>query len=260
MLDKLAKNVSQDQVELKLATITPGKPEVFQSKQGEGASAGHECVFVRLSQCNLHCVWCDTPYTWNFKGTNHTHPSVKFDRAAEVMVKSVPDLVQMVLEFDTRRVVITGGEPLLQQRAIIALCKQLKNEDPRYKIEIETNGTISPGDDLSTLIDQFNVSPKLEHSNNALEVRRRERPLRWFAKNSNAFFKFVMQSPEDIAEGVEIVDEYSLVRSRVFLMPEGTCSEKLEAKKEWLTKLCKVHGFRFSDRLHIHEYGDTRGT
>ena len=47
-------------VELKLS-------EIFESIQGEGPTAGEPCVFLRLAMCNLHCRWCDTKYTWDWK-------------------------------------------------------------------------------------------------------------------------------------------------------------------------------------------------
>lgn len=58
---------------LVLATVESGEPEIFASIQGEGASAGRACTFVRLSRCNLACEWCDTAYTWRFEGDNRPH-------------------------------------------------------------------------------------------------------------------------------------------------------------------------------------------
>lgn len=245
---------------MRVAVTEIGVPEIFSSIQGEGVSAGCECVFVRLSQCNLHCVWCDTPYTWNFFDTGYQHPKGKFDRESESMELGLLEIVSEIKQYDPRRVVITGGEPLLQQARIVELCSILKEEEASYCFEIETNGTIAPAPEVIETIDQFNVSPKLAHSQNSLSIRRREKALKLFGGLQNAFFKFVLQSENDIDEVLQIVDDFSLNRDRVFLMPEGTNSTALQMKSDWLTNLCRDHKFRFSDRLHIHEFGDTRGT
>ncbi|MGE5952611.1 MAG: 7-carboxy-7-deazaguanine synthase QueE, partial [Qipengyuania vulgaris] len=53
---------------------------------------------------------------------------------------------------------------------------------------------------------------------------------------------------------------YAIPSARIFLMPEGADSVTLRTREEWLVPLCLKHGFRLSDRLHIHLFGDTRGT
>src|SRR3546814_18916937 len=69
---------------LTLATTTPGEPEIFASLQGEGPSAGTPVEFVRLSRCNIACVWCDTAYPWPFEGDNRPHrPGTTLSRKAQ---------------------------------------------------------------------------------------------------------------------------------------------------------------------------------
>ena len=109
---------------MRLAVTEPGVPEIFHSLQGEGVSAGKPSVFVRFSQCNLHCLWCDTAYTWNFLGTEFAHrddlPGApkKFDRTAETVDVSVDALTERLISQPCRRIIFTGGEPLLQQREL----------------------------------------------------------------------------------------------------------------------------------------------
>ncbi|MCI4645335.1 MAG: 7-carboxy-7-deazaguanine synthase QueE [Hyphomonadaceae bacterium] len=246
---------------MRLAVTSPGTPEIFEALQGEGASMGRPSVFLRTSQCNLHCVWCDTPYTWNFKGTEFVHrDGTKFDRTRETVDMDVPDVAARLMAATPRRLVLTGGEPLLQQRELGALCAALKAADPAWHVEIETNGTIAPTGEAEPLIDQFNVSPKLAHSGNAAALALKPDLLAWYAGDARATFKFVISAPEDIAEVDEIVAQSAIPATRVYLMPEGTDSATLRARAAWLEPLCLAHGYNFSDRLHIHLHGDTRGT
>src|SRR5438552_8244903 len=71
--------------------------EIFYSIQGESTRAGEPCVFVRLTACDLRCVWCDTPYAFH-----------------EGRKMSVDDVVAAVDRHGCPLVEITGGEPLLQ--------------------------------------------------------------------------------------------------------------------------------------------------
>ena len=72
--------------------------EIFHSIQGESTHTGRPCVFVRLTGCDLRCVWCDTPYAF--------HEGRKLD---------VDEVVAAVEQYRCDLVEITGGEPLLQE-------------------------------------------------------------------------------------------------------------------------------------------------
>ena len=63
-----------------------------------------------------------------------------------------------------------------------------------------------------------------------------------------------------LALQLELQRRYRFRPGRVFLMAEGTDSATQRERQGWLSGLCVEHGFRMSDRLHIHLYGDTRGT
>ena len=81
-----------------------------------------------------------------------------------------------------------------------------------------------------------------------------------YALDSRAFFKFVIADPVDIDEVIELQRLHAIPSARIFLMPEGTDSATLRSRMDWLVPLCLDHGWRLSDRLHIHLFGDTRGT
>ncbi|MBD3379898.1 MAG: radical SAM protein [Candidatus Omnitrophica bacterium] len=110
--------------------------EIFLSYQGEGPYAGSRQIFVRFSDCNLGCAYCDTrerariPYT-----------------AGQLIdeISAAGDFNEMSL---------TGGEPLLYSgflREALPLFKGIfKN-----KIYLETNGTL-PGR-LKEVIDTVDI-------------------------------------------------------------------------------------------------------
>ncbi len=240
-----------------LATDDTGGPEIFASVQGEGPSVGMPVAFVRLSRCNLACVWCDTAYTWRFDGDAREHrDGATFDRKANQVTLDIADVAERILALGQSRLVVTGGEPLLQGAALGELLEAL----PDMRVEIETNGTTTAPARVDIRVDQYNVSPKLAHSGNAAELALIPERLRCYSLDPRAYFKFVVATPADVDEVAGLVRAHALPKARVFLMPEGTDSETLRTREEWLTPLCLEHGLRLTDRLHIHLFGDTRGT
>ena len=94
---------------------------------------GVPSVFLRLATCNLTCHWCDTKYTWDWRN---------FDYQTEVMELDPEAIKGLIQAFNCSHVVITGGEPLLQQAELEPLVESLA--DDGHTFEVETNGTIVP--------------------------------------------------------------------------------------------------------------------
>ncbi|HWU01816.1 MAG TPA: 7-carboxy-7-deazaguanine synthase QueE [Novosphingobium sp.] len=251
---------------LSLATITPGKPEIFAALQGEGASIGRPSVFVRLSRCNLACHWCDTAYTWRFEGDNRPHKDgLAFARADNQLKMEEAEVAAAIAAMGAHmaapRLVITGGEPLLQGAALARMVALLQAEAPtRWHVEVETNGTVEPHPAFDPMIDQFNVSPKLAHSGNPADLALVPARLDAWAADPRAFFKFVVAAPEDVEQVRALVKVHDIAPARLYLMPEGRDSKTLRERSVWLAEMCSSLGFGFTDRLHIHLSGDTRGT
>ncbi|MGE0180391.1 MAG: 7-carboxy-7-deazaguanine synthase QueE [Sphingomonas sp.] len=246
-------------MQLRIAARAPGQPEIFRSIQGEGVKTGQVRTFVRLSGCNLHCVWCDTPYTWNWQGTKWQHERApKYDQSAETIEMEVEAVAEAVAALPAEGAVITGGEPLAQMPGLIALAGRLKQAEMR--VEIETNGSIPPDPALIDLVDLFMVSPKLAHSGNAAAFALRATPLAAFAALESAVFKFVACTPADLGEVAALAKRHAIPAARIMIMPEGTDSETLIERGAALADAVLARGYGLSDRLHIHLFGDTRGT
>ncbi len=244
---------------MKLARLGEG-PEIFFSLQGEGKNQGAPSVFVRTSRCNLYCSWCDTPYTWNWLGTSFAHESApKFDMRQATLELEVAEVADLVRRWPCRRVVLTGGEPMLQAPECAALVRVLRASDPRYSVEMETNGTLAPPPELDAVIDQYTVSAKLENSGVERSLRLRQEALRFFARSPKSVFKFVVGGAADVAQVSALVAEHELDPDRVYLMPQASSAARLGELAPEVAQVCLANGYRFSDRLHIHLFGNRPG-
>ena len=221
--------------------------EIFESIQGEGNNAGKSAVFLRTAECNLKCVWCDTKYTWDWKN---------YDYSKEVNEMSIQEVRQSLEQFRIRHLVITGGEPLMQQDDLAELLTFLK---PEFYVEVETNGTILPNNALSTLVDQWNVSPKTKNSGNPLEMCEINECYTFFSKKKNCYFKYVVESEDDLIEINQFISKYSLKKDRVLLMTQAITKEEILAKENNVFTISKKNSLGFSPRLHVMKWGSQRG-
>lgn len=231
---------------------------VFATWQGEGVNTGQPSVFLRLHHCNLTCGlesgWqCDTWYTWDRRTPEFWQEPTDDD--FDSLARSINDSWNS--EFSTqpeKHLVVTGGEPLLQQNQLAQLLKLL----PGWTIEIETNGTIAPIAELS--IHQINCSPKLDNSGNRLSRRYKPEALRVINSLPNSWFKFVVQTEEDLVEVSDIVDEISINSDKVLIMPEGQEAQTMLTRGEQLHSIVEEHGWQLTLRQQLIWFGNERRT
>ncbi len=223
--------------------------EVFTSVQGEGRWLGTPSTFVRVSGCNLRCVWCDTPYaSWRPEGP----------------VVEVEDVVRQVSERGVRHVVVTGGEPMLFP-SVEPLTGRLR--ELGHVITIETAGTVF----RPVTCDLMSISPKLANSTpegrwrEPHERRRKDLdPLRRLVAEYDVQLKVVLD-PEggtnDVAElEALLADLPPLPPDAVMVMAEGRDSETLHRRERLLVPIVMARGWRLTPRFQIDLFGDTRGT
>jgi 7-carboxy-7-deazaguanine synthase len=96
--------------------------ELFYSIQGEGSFAGLPTIFLRTTECNLRCSYCDSTYAYE-KGTEMT----------------IEEILKMIKKYPCKNLCITGGEPLLQPDIPTLLDRLLQK---KFMIQLETNGSI----------------------------------------------------------------------------------------------------------------------
>jgi len=262
--------------------IKKGSPETdFKTSltvQGEGKFQGVPSLFMRLTSCNLRCIFtnnngipntCDTPYS-SFK------PEVNV-----MEVKTIAKIIRNNIG-KAKHLVITGGEPTFQVKGLLSLMKELGDLGLIYTIE--TNGSIY-SEELFKNLDLISFSPKLESSNPTREkidvlnlrmsdfyikrhdlVRKRsiqtvKRVLENYKKwDTQIQVKFVVTGEEDLEcikrEFTNNIPE--LKPEHIYLMPEGITEEELKEKSLWVVEKCIENGFNYCPRLHVELFGSAK--
>ena len=201
--------------------------EIFVSIQGEGRYMGQICIFLRLHGCNLFCSTCDTKYARD---------------SENYKLYTVQELKDILENIRIKRVVVTGGEPLLQKGEVLQLVKEC-----RYKrFLLETNGTVLDSEVLKRF-HLITVSPKRNYP-------KLDELFTFWSPHKKVDFKFVVGESEwcwTFEEIPVIVERYDIKPYRVWLMPEATTSTQLSelAPKVW--DFCVSNNYNYSDRLQI---------
>ncbi len=207
--------------------------EIFYSIQGESTNAGLPCVFIRLTYCNIRCVYCDTEYAF-YEGTD----------------RSVEEIINEVKSFSCRLVEITGGEPLVQENVHI-LMKQLC--DMGYDVMIETGGSLP----IELIDNRVKVIMDLKTPYSKMEKKNRYENINYLKPNDEV--KFVIGSREDYDWARTILSKYDLVNKvkQVLFSPVFDKVENIDLAKWILDDKLNV---RF--QLQMHKYiwhPETRG-
>lgn len=221
--------------------------------QGEGPHTGRQVGFIRFGGCNLHCSWCDTPYTWD---------ASRYDLRAELGRRTVDSILSHVDAMDVDTVVLSGGEPLLQQRqpAWGRLLYHLAQAG--VDVHVETNGTIAPNQSTHRYVEHFSVSPKLAHAGDTEELRIVPEVLDAYRRiavhSGGAIFKFVARTRRDLLDIAKLVQDHQLDPRTVWVMPEGTTAEEVLDGTRDLIGDTLAAGFNFTTRLHTLIWGQER--
>jgi organic radical activating enzyme len=242
--------------------------EYFYSLQGEGRTMGIPAIFLRLTGCNMMCggqgvekdgkmrdgaTWiCDTIAVW-MKGTTYT-----FEELVSEMNTKI-DLIRRLQE--GVHLVITGGEPLLQQDRIVAFLAYLEEEySCQPVVEIETNASFLPIKALDDRVHYWNTSPKLQNSGMKKDLRIHTDILGWFNQNPKTMFKFVLSSKEDFDEIFqEFIGDLGLDKTKIVLMPAADSIEQLLEQNELVASICIKHQIRMCTRLHVEIWNKLTG-
>lgn len=203
--------------------------EIFQSIDGEANRAGGLTNFIRLSECNLRCSYCDTCY------------AQKESDGEEMTI----DEILSKLDFDIKNVTLTGGEPLLNKENAFSLLKALIEKG--FNVSAETNGSINIKDyiesypEVSYIVDYKSPSSKMENEmiiDNFKNVR------------DTDCVKFVVSNLEDLEKMEKIYKETNLEERNIPVFVSAVFNEiKLETIVDYL-KDRKLNGIRLQIQMH----------
>ena len=208
--------------------------EIFFSIQGEGVEIGLPTVFVRLFACDLRCTWCDSMYAVG--GTDFKEMSIE-------------EVTAEIERFNCKRVCFTGGEPLIQQKGLEILAKDLVHHE--YEIVLETSGHKDPPPVFWT--DSCLISMDCKCPGSGMEKRMDFELMEKLRPKDQ--LKFVIQDEADYEYAKGILKKYK-IRANIIFQPVYGSSLK------WLTERVledRLERVRVLPQLHKIIWGEIRG-
>ncbi len=178
---------------------------------------------------------------------------------------SMESVIDRVRSLEPRHVVLTGGEPMIQ-KDVVPLTGRLKQAG--YHLTIETAGTMFRDLDC----DLISISPKMSNSTPSIDQaggwrerheasRLRTDVIQRLIDTYPYQLKFVVMEPRDVDELRALCGQLRDVEPRrILLMPEGIDVSTLARREAWLRAVCQEFSFTYCPRMHIHWYGNRRGT
>jgi organic radical activating enzyme len=212
----------------------------------QGTAAGRRCATIRLGGCNLSCSWCDTPFAWD---------STRYDLARHLSQWPASQVAATALSCDPPLVVVSGGEPLLQQRqpGWPVLLRSLRG----VEVGLETNGTIAPTEETLRGVSWVTVSPKLAHAGDpSWERIKGDVLLTWgrLAHTHDIEFLFVVKDSTDVATVTTLVLVHGLPASRVWVSPEGSTMASVVTRLYEVSEAALAAGFNVAPRI-VNPFG-----
>ena len=205
--------------------------EIFLSIQGESSFAGLLFAFIRLTSCDLRCIYCDTKYAYE-----------------EGDFLSIDKIVKKVQSFGVSRVCVTGGEPMLQQEQTLELLKKFC--ELNFLVTLETNGhhSITDIDERVRIILDVKTPGSGMCDKNYFENLN--------LVNPKDEVKFVIVDRKDYEWAKQIISEYELAKKTQILL--SACETMLKPSKlaEWM--LDDKLDCRLQLQLHKIIWGDQR--
>lgn len=210
--------------------------EIFQSTQGEGKYIGVPQVFVRFFECNMHCVWCDTPHSIG-DTTRHYKEFTLDSLVSEIKA----------LWGQSHSVSITGGEPLVQAEFINTLTPVLRGLG--MTVYLETNGVLPK--ELAQVIDGVDIIAmdiKLPSSTQCKAYWQEHDEFLQIARTKDLFVKVVISNAttkEEVLQAAELVKRHApdvpfILQPNFFDMKEGVVAKCQEFQNDCLKHLPNV--------------------